>query len=214
MDEFLNWHYRQTASKITTAFYNLYLFPIYFFSVPLHLKTLFSPWKRQIVAKKAGFRLDNIMSVIAFNLTSSMIGLIVRLTVIAYGLVLSLLLPLLFLPVILIWPLIPFLSYPFYLNRQTSPEEQLTDLLKQDKLINQIKKFCQSIFGKFILLRLGLNPLNLAKKLTEDLKSLPPASSIEEFFTKIVATPPFSSIFQNDHIKSEHFHACWNWYKE
>src|SRR3989344_7465900 len=96
MNDYLNWHYNIYLNRLLTIFTNLFIFPLYYFSVPLHLKTLFSPWRRQIVAKKRGFRLNDILAVISFNITSSVIGFIIRSSFIFYGLFLSLFFPLFF----------------------------------------------------------------------------------------------------------------------
>ena len=204
MNEFLQWHYQLSWEKTFTIFKNLFLFPIYFFSVPLHSKTLFSPWKRQVVVKKAGFNFDNIISVISFNLTSAVLGLIVRITVIVYGLALSLLLPLIFLPVVLIWPFIPFLTYPYYHTRAKPPDEQLKKLLAQKDFQIQVMYFCRSALGRFLLLRLGLNPLSFINNLSPQ-ETIKPAASIEELLDK------FSSVLN---FKLPDLTSCYQWYKQ
>lgn len=129
MNDYLIWHYQKIWKKLLIIESNLFLFPVFYFSIPLHLKTLISPWRRQIVAKKRGFRIDDVIGVISFNLTSRTLGLIIRTIVICYGLVLSVILPLIFLPVLIIWPLIPGLTYLIYISRP-NPKDRLSEFLK------------------------------------------------------------------------------------
>jgi len=138
MEKYLDWHYKIYWPRLLTVLFNLPVFPIYFFSVPLHLKTLFTPWKRQIISRKRGFHIDDILSVLAFNIISAVIGFMLRTSVIFYGLILSLILPVLFLPVVLIWPLIPFITYPIYLERHITCEEEFEKILQSNGLKIQI----------------------------------------------------------------------------
>src|SRR3989344_409274 len=134
MNDYLDWHYN-AFGKLFTILGNLFIFPYFYFSVPLHLKTFFSPWKRQITAKKRGLRLDDIVGVISFNLTSRLIGAAIRTWVIFLGLLMCLVLPICFLPVILLWPFIPGLTYFIY-QKRNKPFGQELDELKNDKNIN------------------------------------------------------------------------------
>lgn len=162
--DYINWHYNIAYPQLLTVFSNLFIFPIYFYSIPLHTKTLFSPWKRTIVSKKRGFQLNNIMGVISFNLTSRFLGLIVRSFVIFFALFLCLFLPLIFLPVILIWPFIPGVTYPFYLNKK-DPQKELSLFLqlrlpgypnsKKDDIENVINWFNYLEFQKQNLILLS-----------------------------------------------------------
>src|SRR3989344_2810339 len=141
MNDYLNWHYNIYLNRLLTIFANLFIFPVYYFSIPLHLKTLFSPWRRQIVAKKRGFRLNDVLGVISFNITSSIIGFIIRSSFIFYGLFLALLLPLLFLPLIIIWLAVPGLTYFIYASRQKSFREELSEFKMSKNIKNNLTKF-------------------------------------------------------------------------
>jgi len=213
MEKYLDWHYKIYWPRLLTVLFNLPVFPIYFFSVPLHLKTLFTPWKRQIISRKRGFHIDDILSVLAFNIISAVIGFMLRTSVIFYGLILSLILPVLFLPVVLIWPLIPFITYPIYLERHITCEEEFEKILQSNGLKIQILKFCRSRTGNFILLRLGINPQAFIKLINTAGENSEAASAqtIEEFLTKICQYPPLRDEFSALKIKPGQLLECFYW---
>ena len=210
MNSYLTWHYQTAWNKIFTIFQNLFLFPIYFFSVPLHLKSLFSPWKRQIVVKKAGFRFEDITSVIAFNVTSAIMGFIVRTTVIFYGLLSSLLLPLLFLPALLIWPLIPFFTYPLYLERKKSAENQFQEIFEEKDPHRQINKFSRTVTGNFILLRLGINPQQFTP-ITASHPLQKAGINTDGLFNNLVTI--LQDLKPYKEISLKYIIACYRWYQ-
>lgn len=124
MEDYLVWHYLIVWPKTLTLWFNLTVFPVFYFSILLHLKTFLAPWKRQTIKMKPGFHLDDFFSVSIINLSSRAIGAILRLMTIIYGLILM---PLLFVTggiVALVWAiLIPF-SFPFYLTKRKPGEKK------------------------------------------------------------------------------------------
>lgn len=214
MNDYLNWHYNLTYKKLLTVFNNLFIFPVYYFSIPLHLSTLFSPWKRQIIAKKRGFRLNDVFGVISFNLTSRFIGFFIRISFIGFGLFLCIFLPLIFLPLILVWPFIPGVTYIFYSNRQKSVTEELQELFLQADSDSQIKYFLNSNLGKNILSRLGIQSSFLLKTFPANSgHNLPVSNSLEEFYEKLISHDFLITIFSALNIKIDHLINCQKWYQ-
>ena len=160
LPEYLDWHYHQCWLKIIVLWRNLSLFPFYYFSVPHHLKTLFSPWKRQLVSMKPGFHFDDFLNVVFFNLFSRIIGACVRTATILYGLTAMLICFILGLIPVLVWPIIPFFSLPLYLSKKPHPKEEAKYLLTLSG--RNLKNLALILFnheeGRFVSSRLGLDP--------------------------------------------------------
>jgi len=69
---------------------NFLKFWLYFFSIGLLLKTLFAPWRRDVTKYPRGFDIKQWAQVLLFNLLSRIIGAIVRLVAIVFGLLIIL----------------------------------------------------------------------------------------------------------------------------
>ena len=79
---------------------NLFMFFPYFFSIPSLTKSLFSPWKNLVSKEKTvGFSLDVWLSTFSFNVISSVMGFIMRSSIILFYFIFQAVL-LLFLPFI------------------------------------------------------------------------------------------------------------------
>jgi len=78
IDYFL-WHYLQAPRNILRIWGNfLQFFLFYFVPVPQLLRTLFSPWKRDITGYGKGFDFKRFFETLAFNLVSRFLGAVVR----------------------------------------------------------------------------------------------------------------------------------------
>lgn len=87
---FLSWWIIATPKAIWEIGWALVCKTWQFFSVPLLFKTIFEPWKRDILSTK-GASLDVIFRVWIANLISRLVGFVVRLGIILTGLVLVIL---------------------------------------------------------------------------------------------------------------------------
>ncbi|OGG21314.1 hypothetical protein A3D03_00550 [Candidatus Gottesmanbacteria bacterium RIFCSPHIGHO2_02_FULL_40_13] len=167
LPDYLDWHYQKVLFKLLLLWRNLTLFPMYYFSVGLHLKTLLSPWKKQTIRMKPGFHLEDFMGVVSFNIISRIMGLILRGTVISYGIFFFFFLGIIgFLPTLL-WCLIPFLTIPIYLKRKLPLDSIVSEMLKksQNSLKNLALLMLSHRVAQDIFWRLGLNPLVLKTSL-------------------------------------------------
>ena len=84
---FARWYYSQGWSGLFEATVNVLRSVLHRFAVAHHLRTLVSPWHRDITYRSRGFNLKEWVSVYGLNMISRVIGLVLRIVVIAVGLV-------------------------------------------------------------------------------------------------------------------------------
>lgn len=70
-----------------TGWKNYIIFATQYFSIPLLLRTLFYPWKRDITKKPRGLDIKKFFEYLVFNAISRGIGFIVRFLTIIVGIV-------------------------------------------------------------------------------------------------------------------------------
>jgi len=106
---YLRWHFGDQTRKILRGWRNFLAFGIYFFSITLLLKTLFSPWKRISWSAGRGFDLGERFLVLFSNLFSRFCGAIARIPVILMGIFFELLVLVFGAGLFLVWFALPFL---------------------------------------------------------------------------------------------------------
>lgn len=84
---FWKWYYGEAVRNVLNAWRNFIIFALNYFSIPLLLKTLFAPWKRDITRKPRGLDIKKFLDYLAFNLISRGLGFLVRLVTILVGIV-------------------------------------------------------------------------------------------------------------------------------
>jgi len=84
---FWRWYYGEAVKNVLNAWRNFIIFALNYFSIPLLLKTLFAPWKRDITRKPRGLDIKKFLDYLAFNLISRGLGFLVRLVTILVGIV-------------------------------------------------------------------------------------------------------------------------------
>ena len=107
--KYLVWHFSDTPQGISRAWQNCLKFNLNYWSVPLLLKTWFSPWRRYKYSYGRGFSFTKYFEVFTFNLTSRIIGAIMRSVLIIMGLLTEVLVCLSGATVFLAWLILPFL---------------------------------------------------------------------------------------------------------
>ncbi len=100
--------YAASIKKTSETVWLLVLKNLDYFSIPLLFKTLFSPWKRDVISTK-GLSLNEKFRIWIFNLLSRLIGAVVRLVTIFFGLFLTVFLLVFGLVAIIFWSILPFL---------------------------------------------------------------------------------------------------------
>ena len=109
--QYLTWHFFDTTKGILGAWQNCLKFNLNYWSVPLLLKTWFSPWRRYKYSYGRGFSFTKYFEVFTFNLTSRIIGAIMRSVLIIMGLLTEVLVCLSGATVFLAWLILPFLVF-------------------------------------------------------------------------------------------------------
>lgn len=82
---FWKWYYGEAIRDILTGWKNFIIFSLGYFSVPLLLKTLFAPWRRDITKRPRGLDFKKLFEYLSFNAISRGIGFIVRFLTICVG---------------------------------------------------------------------------------------------------------------------------------
>ncbi len=123
---YLVWHFYIAPKFILKLIYNYIYFIGHLFSVKILLKTLFSPWRREIAKKeKPGFSPTDILSVISFNVISRAIGFIVRVGTLLSALLFFLLVIIFGSTFFAYWFLVPILSLPvFFLTQERNDKNK------------------------------------------------------------------------------------------
>jgi len=84
--DFVSWYYTRAFIDIVSVWSNFFWFTIHFFSIPLLLRTLFSPWKRMTdpYSKQS---LESFFETLIVNIMSRLLGAFVRTFIIVAGIV-------------------------------------------------------------------------------------------------------------------------------
>jgi hypothetical protein len=108
--KYLVWHFFDTPKGILSAWRNCLRFNLNHWSVPLLLKTWFSPWRRYRYSYGKGFGFTKYFEVFTFNLISRILGALMRSVLIIIGLAMEVLVLSAGAIVLLAW-----LASPFFL---------------------------------------------------------------------------------------------------
>ena len=130
-----------------------------FFSVPVLLRTLFSPWKRMsISSKSAGISLQKSLDDMTFNLTSRIVGFLVRFWLIVASAVVFFFAGLFGAIGFLVWLLLPPLSIGMK-NKYDKQPRVVAQKLVYDILAspNPIRTLFSNEAGKYALSHVGLD---------------------------------------------------------
>jgi hypothetical protein len=88
--QYLQWHFIEMPKEFLRGWKNYLKFYSYFFSIPLLLKTLFSPWKRYQWSYGRGFSPTRYLETFVSNMFSRLIGAVLRITLICVGILVEL----------------------------------------------------------------------------------------------------------------------------
>jgi len=81
----LEWHFSDVPKNLLKAWKNFLRFNLNYFSIPLLLKTLFSPWHKYKWSYGRGLNIKRYISTFASNMISRFLGMFIRLWVIIIG---------------------------------------------------------------------------------------------------------------------------------
>jgi len=107
--DYLFWHYGAAFRDMMVVWGNLFWFVLHFFSIPTLLRTLFSPWKR-ITEKYHKSGLEDFATTVLVNIMTRVIGAIIRVFVITFGILVLLGLFALMTAFLIAWILAPLIT--------------------------------------------------------------------------------------------------------
>jgi hypothetical protein len=107
--EWLVWHFLEMPKFLFLVWKNYIMFAVNYFSLPLLLKTLISPWRRNAWIFPKVFDIQEYANVIVSNIFSRVIGFILRIILIIVGAIFQVLVLIIGILAILFWILIPFI---------------------------------------------------------------------------------------------------------
>lgn len=107
--QWLSWHFFEASRGILKAWRNFLKFNLNYFSIPLLLKTLFSPWRRYRISYGKGFDIGRYFEAFFSNLIFRILGAIMRIFLIIIGLILEIFIILAGATVFIGWIVLPCL---------------------------------------------------------------------------------------------------------
>lgn len=84
---FWGWYYTGAVKNLIGIWKNFIIFVKEYYSISLLLKTLISPWRRDITRRPRGLDIKRLFEVLAFNIISRGIGFLLRSIIIVIGLI-------------------------------------------------------------------------------------------------------------------------------
>ncbi len=115
--KFLIWHFFEVPKNLLKVLRNFLVFNFNYFSIPLLLKTFFAHWKKYREFYGRGFDPKRYARVFASNITSRVLGAIIRFFIIIIGLVSEIFIFISGILIFLIWLVLPILLiFLFYLG--------------------------------------------------------------------------------------------------
>lgn len=109
--QYLCWQFFDAPKSILSGWKNFLKFGLNYFSIPLLLKTLFSPWRRYRWTYPKAFDIGIYLEVFFSNLISRILGLILRVFLIFFGFLTEILFIFGGLFILFIWLILPFLIF-------------------------------------------------------------------------------------------------------
>ncbi len=158
---FLGWHYSDGLNIYLRRWYFLMAWVIHFFSLPLLLPSLFSPWKRLIDDEDTpGFSFERFFRQVSFNLISRGIGATVRIFLFVFGVMALLPAFLIGLIGLIVWILVPIIGIPYFLTSDKN-HQRLYDQIYKHLQSTDGSGVVETVFdtppGRFILSKVGLD---------------------------------------------------------
>ena len=103
------WQFYEMPKFLFSVWRNYLLFGLDYFSIPLLVKTLFSPWRRYNWVYPKAFDIKEFFNTLISNIFSRILGAMCRIVLIVFGIVVQILIFLIGIIAIVLWLLIPFI---------------------------------------------------------------------------------------------------------
>ena len=103
------WHFVEMPKFLLGVWKNYIIFALDYFSLPVLLKSLFAPWRKYRWNYPKWFKVGEFLSTLISNMFSRLIGALIRIVLIAIGILFQIFVIFAGLAVFLLWLLIPFI---------------------------------------------------------------------------------------------------------
>jgi len=107
--QFLVWQFLDVPKEILAGWKNFLWFNLNYFSIPILLKTFFSPWRKYRYPYGRFFEFWKNTETFVFNMMSRVIGVILRTFFIIIGIISEIIIFIIGLILLLTWVILPFL---------------------------------------------------------------------------------------------------------
>ncbi|MDO8486191.1 MAG: hypothetical protein Q7S77_00630 [Candidatus Staskawiczbacteria bacterium] len=104
-----SWHFYEMPKFLFNVWRNYLLFGLDYFSIPLLLKTLFSPWRRYNWVYPKNFDIKEFFNTLVSNTFSRILGSMCRIVLIIIGSIVQIFIFLFGILIIFLWLVIPFI---------------------------------------------------------------------------------------------------------
>lgn len=113
--QFLEWYFIDQSLLIFKAWKNYLRFNFEYFSIPLLLRTFFSPWRRYIWAYGRGFNFKRYLDAFVSNAIFRGLGAVLRFFLIIIGIILETAIFLAGIVVLILWLFLPFITISMFI---------------------------------------------------------------------------------------------------
>ena len=104
----LNWHFYEMPKFLFGVWTNYVSFALNYFSLPILIKSIFSPWRRYRWVYPKSFDIAEFFNTLISNIFSRFLGALMRIVLIVVGVIFQLFVILAGIIILLFWVLIPF----------------------------------------------------------------------------------------------------------
>ncbi len=172
---------------------------------------------------KPGFDINDFIYVVIFNISSRVIGAVLRSITIIYGLALSAVAFLIGCIPAIVWGVIPVLTLPLYLARKPKGEEEVKNLINRSKNDPEVlfRLLMKHPEGEFVIKRLGLDktlssrrgdPDGIASSDVHRTRNDITLSDIWKYLAE--SYPPLAKILSDNNLKAEDVYNTALWYEK
>lgn len=109
--EYVIWHYTTALRLCLNIITNFLWFTVHFFSIPILVRTLFSPWHRLRESYQKGFHPQVFAETLLINTIMRLVGFVIRTVVIIFGSMFCVVVAILGLAVFLLWLALPVIVF-------------------------------------------------------------------------------------------------------
>ena len=109
LSAWFEWHFLEVPKFLLSVWKNYILFALNYFSLPILLRSLLSPWRRYRWNYPRGFDIAEFFSTLVSNVFSRFLGALVRIVLIITGLIFQIFVIFFGLVIFLLWILIPLI---------------------------------------------------------------------------------------------------------